>query len=128
MGDVGYLQGGNLHILGRTSDIIITAGNNVYPHQVELAPSSVPGVENAVAVGMPDDLFGSRVVAGIVPSYGGLSATALGSALEDVLTASASPAKYYVLGELPLTDRGKISRPILADWIKNNDPRVRPLT
>ena len=127
VGDKGYLQGGNLHILGRSSDTIITAGESVYPHQVELALLSIPGVEAAVAVGMPDDIHGSHVVAGIVPSCGGLTATALGSALEEVLNRDARPLKYYVLDELPLTDRGKVSRPLLVAWIKNKDRRTHPL-
>ena len=52
VGDQGYLSGGTLHMLGRRSDMIITAGTNVYPHEVEMALASVPGVAAAVAAGM----------------------------------------------------------------------------
>jgi acyl-CoA synthetase (AMP-forming)/AMP-acid ligase II len=127
VGDQGYLDGGTLHMLGRRSDMIITAGTNVYPHEVELALASVPGVAAAVAAGLADDLRGQKVVAGIVPSHGGVTATQLKAGVEDVLARSKRPLEYFALAELPLTDRGKLSRELLVDWIARNDPRVRRL-
>ncbi|MDP9696062.1 UNVERIFIED_ORG: acyl-CoA synthetase (AMP-forming)/AMP-acid ligase II [Arthrobacter globiformis] len=127
VGDQGYLSDGVLHILGRRADMIITAGKNVYPHEVELALSSVPGVASAIAAGMDDDLRGQRVVAGIVPSHGGVTATQLKTGLEDVLAKDKRPLQYYALDELPVTDRGKVSRRLLLDWIAARDSRVRHL-
>lgn len=127
VGDQGYLQNGELHILGRSSDMINTAGKNVYPHEVELALSSIPGVETAVAVGMPDDLRGQRVVAGVVPSCGGLTATTLRSALEALLSKDKTPLHYYLVNEIPLTDRGKVDRKMFLQWINNNDARLSQL-
>lgn len=127
VGDQGYLSGGTLHLLGRRSDMIITAGTNVYPHEVELALASVPGVAAAVAAGIPDDLRGQRVVAGVVPSHGGLTAIQLKTAVEDMLPRTKQPLEYFALTELPLTDRGKLSRQLLLDWISGSDPRVRRL-
>lgn len=124
VGDQGYLQNGDLHILGRSSDMINTAGNNIYPHEVELALCSIPGVEHAVAVGMPDDLRGHRVVAGIVPSCGGLTPTALTRGLETLLSRDKRPLHYYLFSELPLTDRGKIDRRMFVEWIDKNDARL----
>lgn len=127
VGDQGYLQDGELHILGRRSDMIITAGKNVYPHEVELALASVPGVASAVAAGMSDDVRGQRVVAGIVPSHGGLTATQLKTGLEEILPRDKRPLQYYALAELPVTDRGKVSRGLMLDWITACDSRVRRL-
>ena len=110
VGDQGYLDGGTLHMLGRRSDMIITAGTNVYPHEVELALASVPGVAAAVAAGLADELRGQRVVAGVVPSHGGVTATQLKAGVEDVLSRNKRPLEYFALAELPLTDRGKLSR------------------
>lgn len=104
--------------------MINTAGKNVYPHEIELALTSVPGVETAVAVGTPDDLRGHRVVAGIVPSCGGLTATTLASRLEAVLSRDKRPMDYYLLSEMPLTDRGKVDRRMFLAWINNNDARL----
>ncbi|KQN83691.1 class I adenylate-forming enzyme family protein [Arthrobacter sp. Leaf69] len=127
VGDQGYLDGGTLHMLGRRSDMIITAGTNVYPHEVELALASVPGVAAAVAAGLADDLRGQKVVAGIVPSHGGVTATQLKAGVEDVLARNKRPLEYFALAELPLTDRGKLSRELLLDWIARNDSRIRRL-
>jgi len=127
VGDQGYLSDGTLHMLGRRSDMIITAGTNVYPHEVEMALASVPGVAAAVAAGMLDDLRGQRVVAGVVPSHGAVTATQLRSGIDDVLARNKRPLEYFVLTELPLTDRGKISRQLLLEWIARNDPRIRRL-
>lgn len=127
VGDQGYLMDGELHILGRRSDMIITAGKNVYPHEVELALASVPGVAAAVASGMPDDVRGQRVIAGVVPSHGGITATQLKAGLEDVLPRDKRPLQYFALTELPVTDRGKVSRQRLLDWIECGDTRIRRL-
>jgi acyl-CoA synthetase (AMP-forming)/AMP-acid ligase II len=127
VGDQGYLADGGLHILGRRADMILTAGRNVYPHEVELALAAVPGVAAAVAAGMADDLRGQRVVAGVVPSHGGISATQLRAGLEDILSRHKRPLQYYLLQELPTTDRGKVSRNLLLEWINARDPRVRAL-
>lgn len=127
VGDRGYLDGGELHILGRRSDMILTAGRNVYPHEVELALSAVPGVAAAVAAGMPDDLRGQRVVAGVVPSHGGVTATQLRAGLEEILSKDKRPLQFYALAELPVTDRGKVSRSLFLEWINTRDSRVRSL-
>ncbi|MCU1434108.1 MAG: AMP-dependent synthetase [Pseudarthrobacter sp.] len=127
VGDQGYLADGELHILGRRADMILTSGKNVYPHEVELALASVPGVAAAVAVGMPDDIRGQRVVAGVVPAHGGISATQLKAGLENILARDKRPVQYFSLTELPTSDRGKVSRNILLEWIGSHDLRVRQL-
>lgn len=127
VGDQGYLKDGVLHLLGRRSDMIVTAGTNVYPHEVELALASVPGVAGAVAAGRPDELRGQRVVAAVLPAHGGLTGTQLKTGVEDVLARNKRPLEYHLLAELPVTDRGKISRPLLLEWIAAGDPRVRRL-
>lgn len=125
VGDQGYVSGGILHILGRRSDMIITAGKNVYPHEVELALASVPGVSAAVAAGLPDDMRGQRVVAGILPACGAVSATQLRSGLYGLLARDKRPLQYFELAEMPVTDRGKISRRVLLEWIDSQDPRAK---
>ncbi|WP_405471715.1 class I adenylate-forming enzyme family protein [Paenarthrobacter ilicis] len=127
VGDQGYLEDGVLHILGRRSDMILTSGRNVYPHEVELAVASVPGVEAAVAAGAPDDIRGQKVIAGVVPACGAVTATQLRTGLDGLLARDKWPLQYYLLSELPMTDRGKVSRKVLLDWIKNHDPRAQIL-
>ncbi len=128
VGDQGYVQDGILHILGRRADMIITAGKNVYPHEVELALASVPGVSAAVAAGLPDDIRGQRVVAGVLPVCGAVSATQLRTGLDGLLARDKRPLQYFQLAEMPVTGRGKVSRRVLLDWIDGRDPRAKPLS
>ena len=76
---------------------------------------------------MADDLRGQRVVAGVVPAHGGISANQLKAGLENILARDKRPLQYFALSELPTTDRGKVSRNMLLDWITSHDQRVRPL-
>jgi acyl-CoA synthetase (AMP-forming)/AMP-acid ligase II len=67
------------------------------------------------------------VIAGVVPAYGAVTATQLRTGLDGLLARDKWPLQYYVLSELPITDRGKVSRMVLLDWIKNHDSRAQPL-
>ena len=123
VGDQGYLEDGSLHILGRRADMIITSGKNVYPHEVELALASVPGVAAAVAAGMrgrPPGPAGrgrhrSRRTAESPPPSSR-------PALEDVLARDKRPLQYFALSELP-THRPRQGQPeLLLDWIAPRRP------
>ena len=87
----------------------------------------VPGIEVAVAAGAPDDIRGQKVIAGVVPAYGAVTATQLRTGLDGLLARDKWPLQFYLLSELPMTDRGKVSRKVLLDWIKNHDPKAQPL-
>lgn len=127
VGDDGFLRDGELHLLGRRSDVINSAGNMVYPHEVELALTSVPGVAAAVVAGTPAPQHDQHIVAGVITSVGGITATFLESAMERLLDSAKLPSQYFLLTELPLTDRGKVSRRVLIDWVRAQDTRAFPL-
>jgi long-chain acyl-CoA synthetase len=66
-GDVGYLDDdGDLHLVDRANDLIIVNGFNVYPHEVEQVLAELPEVQEAAAVGVPDERTGERVKAVLV--------------------------------------------------------------
>ena len=65
---------GTIQLLGRGSACINTGGEKVYPDEVEGALKSHPAVADAMVVGLPDERFGERVVALVVPRRGGLPA------------------------------------------------------
>ncbi|MFJ3956641.1 class I adenylate-forming enzyme family protein [Arthrobacter sp. NPDC090010] len=122
--DQGYLSEGRLHFLGRASDMINTAGLNVYPQEVERALSALPGVELALVTGVPDPVRGQRLVAAVRMGHSGLGSGQLRMGLADLLDARKLPQEYYELREAPLTERGKPSRAMLRDWIAEGDPRT----
>ncbi len=62
-GDLGVLRDGRLRVTGRADQMIISGGENVYPQELENALFALPEVADAVAVGVPDEDFGARLVA-----------------------------------------------------------------
>jgi acyl-CoA synthetase (AMP-forming)/AMP-acid ligase II len=67
-GDVGHVDAdGYLYLTDRLDDTIISGGVNVYPQEIEAAIRDVPGVWDCAAVGVPDERFGERPVAFVVP-------------------------------------------------------------
>jgi acyl-CoA synthetase (AMP-forming)/AMP-acid ligase II len=64
-GDRGYLADGEIYIVGRSKDLIINAGKNVYPQDIEAIVNTVPGVHagRAVAFGVPDEREGTELIA-----------------------------------------------------------------
>ncbi len=67
-GDMGYLAGGELYIVGRLKDLIISGGKNVYPADVEEVATSIPGVRpgRVAAFGVPDEFEGTELIALVV--------------------------------------------------------------
>ena len=64
-GDMGYLVNGELYVMGRQKDLIINAGKNIYPQDIEAIVNGVPGVipGRVVAFGVPDAREGTELVA-----------------------------------------------------------------
>ncbi len=130
VGDVGFLDGDDvLHFLNRRADMIVTAGQNVYPQEVEAALRSLPGVASVIAVGVPDARRGSRVVVAVLgdPASSGADAGLFRRAAAAALSEAKRPRAYYRLTALPLAPTGKISRRLLAAWITEGDARVTAL-
>jgi acyl-CoA synthetase (AMP-forming)/AMP-acid ligase II len=134
VGDQGFQDlDGVLHFLGRRSDMMVSGGHNVYPHEIELALQDLPGVETAIVTGVADGYRGHRIVAALLPQKQGSRANAPGAeafrtSARQLLPAHKRPAAYFALRELPVTAGGKISRRLLADWIAGKDARVRRLS
>ncbi len=61
---------GSIHLLGRGSVCINTAGEKVFPEEVEEALKTHPTVHDAVVVGVPDDTYGEQIVAAVEPAPG----------------------------------------------------------
>jgi long-chain acyl-CoA synthetase len=112
VGDLGHLDAaGRLFLDGRPGDLVISGGVNVYPAEVERALLERPGVAEAVAFGVPDDDWGERLVAAVVPWPGAdLDGERLRRELVDRVSRAKVPKAVLVVEELPRTATGKVRR------------------
>jgi O-succinylbenzoic acid--CoA ligase len=118
--DAGYLSDdGRLTVTGRLDDVLVTGGANVAPSAVEAALRDHPGVEDAVVFGRPDDEWGQRVVAAVVPTPGHRpDLTELRPWVTERLGAPAAPKELHLLVQLPLLHSGKPDRRAVADAVR----------
>jgi len=104
-GDLGYVdEKGLVHISGRKKDIIIRNGNNISSNDIERAIRSVPGVKDALVVGIKDEREGEVPAAMIcAPGRGEVSREELAA----VMAKNAIPAVVMMVDAIPLTSSGK---------------------
>lgn len=109
-GDLGVLhRDGRLTVLGRSDDMVVIGGENVYPGQVEDVLLAHPSVEEVAVVGEPDPAYGARLVAHVVPVAGrSVDEQELQSLVRDRLARFAVPREVRVLDELPRSATGKV--------------------
>lgn len=102
---------GFLFLEGRDDDVIVRGGENVMPYDIEATLMSHPVVEEACVVGVPDEEWGERLVAVVVPTEGALVGP---GALEEFVRAnlrgSMTPDRVVIVAQLPRTDTGKVIR------------------
>ena len=126
VGDLGRINpDGSLSLMGREGGMIVTAGLNVYPQEVETALASCPGVSGAVVLGPPHPTRGQDLVALLT---GDTTLAALRAHLAPRLPRYKIPRRVAMLDAYPLTSSGKPDRRTLMDWIEKEDARLVPLT
>lgn len=109
-GDLGMLdEAGFLHILGRISDVIIRAGVNVYPSEVEEVISSCPGVLEVAVVGWPDKMLGEEIAAFVVVK-GNVRTEAILGWCRSRLQPDKQPRQVFPLEVMPRNANGKLVR------------------
>lgn len=111
-GDVGSVDDeGRVTLEGRSSDMIITGGLNVYPKEIEMVLDEVPGVVESAVVGHPDDDFGERIIAYVVPADAASppSEKDLASSVSD-LARFKHPKEFHFVDELPRNAMGKVQK------------------
>ncbi len=117
-GDMGYLdEAGDLYVSGRVDDMIIGGGENIHPVEVEEVLARHPHVKDVAVIGEPDEKWGERVVAFVVPGRAGLTAAALDRyCVESADLANFKrPRRIVFVKEIPKTASGKILRRLLRD-------------
>lgn len=116
-GDMGYLdEQGNLFVLQRRTDLILSGGENVYPAEVERVLATHPAVAEAVVVGIPDPEWGQSVAAAVVlRSPAGDPVPALSAYCRSRLAGYKCPRRFLYLDSLPTKASGKIDRIGIAE-------------
>ena len=118
-GDVGRVDAdGYVSIVGRSKDLIITGGYNVYPAEVEAVLNDLPGVAESAVVGVPHPDFGEAVIAVVVARAGaGAGAhaepAALIAALKRGIANFKVPKHIFIVAELPRNAMGKVQKNLL---------------
>jgi acyl-CoA synthetase (AMP-forming)/AMP-acid ligase II len=109
-GDIGSVdRDGFLTLHGRESDVIVRAGVNVHPSEVEAALSGIAGVREAAVVGFASTREGEEIAAFVVTD-GTLSEEMLDAQLRTRLAADRRPRKFILVEQLPRNANGKVVR------------------
>jgi malonyl-CoA/methylmalonyl-CoA synthetase len=116
-GDVGFVDpDGYVTIVGRSKDLIISGGYNVYPAEIEGVINEMPGVAESAVVGVPHPDFGEAVVATVVRKPGaGLVGEAIVAALKLRIASFKVPKRVFVVDELPRNAMGKVQKKALRE-------------
>lgn len=119
-GDVGRIDELRyVTIVGRSKDLIISGGYNVYPAEIEGYLNDMPGVAESAVVGVPHPDFGEVGVAIVIPKPGAeLQGDALIASLKSQLANFKIPKKCFVVDQLPRNTMGKVQKNLLRDQHK----------
>jgi acyl-CoA synthetase (AMP-forming)/AMP-acid ligase II len=111
-GDIGKVDAnGNIHILDRLKDMIVTNGFNVYPKEVENTICELDAVQTAAVVGVSHAIRGEDICAFVVPKPGMTLAEAdIVSHCQKYVGKFKVPRHLVIINQLPLTANGKIQR------------------
>lgn len=112
-GDMGHFdKSGRLYIDGRSDDMIVSGGENIFPGEVEDALAAHPALAEAVVVGAPDPDFGQRLRAFLVlrPGVDEPTADELKTHVRESLERYKVPKEFRFVAEIPRNASGKVMR------------------
>jgi malonyl-CoA/methylmalonyl-CoA synthetase len=114
-GDVGRFDGdGYLHIVGRSKDLIISGGLNVYPKEIEDVIDGIDGVLESAVIGVADADFGEAVVAVVVAVSGAtIDPARVRAESRERLAGFKVPKRVHVVDALPRNAMGKVEKAVL---------------
>ena len=111
-GDLGIVDAeGYISIVGRSKDLVISGGYNIYPKEVELLLDVQEGVVESAVFGLPHPDFGEAVAAALVMKPGAATdEAALLGALKGKLANFKVPKRLFIVDELPRNTMGKVQK------------------
>jgi acyl-CoA synthetase (AMP-forming)/AMP-acid ligase II len=115
-GDLGVVDGGYLHLVGRLKEMILRGGENISPAEIEEVLRAHPAVTDAACFGIPDAKYGELVAAAVVVS-GDVEPGLLIEHCRERLTAFKVPERIHVVADLPRTATGKPQRRRVAQML-----------
>jgi malonyl-CoA/methylmalonyl-CoA synthetase len=111
-GDLGQMgEDGRLTIVGRSKDVVIAGGYNIYPKEIELLIDEIPGVSESAVFGLPHPDLGEAVVAMVVPAaHAALDESVVIEALAQRLARFKQPRRVLLVDALPRNSMGKVQK------------------
>ena len=121
-GDVGKVgNDGYVTIVGRSKDLIISGGYNVYPAEIEATINDMPGVAESAVIGVPHPDFGEVGVAVIIAKQGAVvEPDRVIATLKSQLANFKIPKRCWVVDELPRNTMGKVQKNLLREQYKGS--------
>ena len=116
-GDLGSIgEDGYVSLVGRSKDLIISAGYNIYPKEIELMLDRIDGVFESAVIGVPHPDLGEAVVAVIVTESGiSLNHDSITDFLQNRIALFKHPKQIIFIDELPRNSMGKVQKNVLRE-------------
>jgi malonyl-CoA/methylmalonyl-CoA synthetase len=127
-GDIGRVDpaDGYISITGRSKELIISGGLNIYSREIELVLEEHPSVRNAAVVGVPSERWGEEVTAFLVPAEGRrIDLDELTLHLRERVAGYKCPKRFIVVEALPRNAVGKVVREQLMEMVGQKPGRSR---
>ena len=117
-GDLGRIDAqGNLTVLGRHDDMLVSGGTNVHPQQVEEVLKRCQGVADAALTSVTDEVWGDLLVAAVVAEADDAT---LEKWCRNELAGAMRPRRFIHFPSLPRNALGKLDRQALRDWVRQD--------
>lgn len=123
-GDLGKIDAkGYVSIVGRSKDLIISGGYNIYPKEVEMVLNEIDGIDESAVFAFEHPDFGEGVAAAIVKSdlMKDIRNEDLIAICKDQLAGFKVPRRIVYLAELPRNTMGKVQKNVLRDQYGHKD-------
>ena len=119
-GDMGQRDNdGYISIIGRSKDLVISGGLNVYPKEIEELIDGLPGVAESAVIGLPHPDFGEAVTAVVVrqnnAAGAALSESGITAALKGNIANFKLPKRVFLVNDLPRNAMGKVQKNVLRE-------------